>query len=208
MTVPIDRPLDTRPGSSRSDHPAVRSRIRAAVVLAALLLAAGRASGAAPPAEVWQRIGDLEIRGPGADYVSVGGGVFDAVGESQGRGVRNRSAAARVEYRRGREKLAFIGPMLGLMANTDGGVYGYGGIHAEAAWGRFVLTPFGAAGGYRRGNGKDLGSVFLFRAGVGFNYELANGTLIGVEFVHMSNAYTQDINPGEEELLVTLALAF
>jgi lipid A 3-O-deacylase len=194
------------PLDARLRHPATRSV--GAVLLTALVLAGGRASAAAPPTDVWQRVGALEVRGPGADYLTVGGGVFDAVGESQERGVRNRSAAARVEYRRGREKLYCIGPMLGLMANTDGGVYGYGGIHAEAAWGRFVLTPFGAAGGYRRGGGKDMGGVFLFRAGVGFNYELGDGTLIGVEFVHMSNAYTQDINPGEEELLVTLALPF
>ncbi len=189
MTTPIDRALG-------------------AAVLVAIVLAAGMVSAAPPSTEIWQRVGALAIRGPGADYLTVGGGAFDVVGESEERGVRNRSAAVRVEYRRGREKLAFIGPMFGLMANTDGGVYGYGGIHAEAAWGRFVLTPFGAAGGYRRGGSKDLGGVFLFRAGVGFNYELDAGTLIGIEFVHMSNAYTQDINPGEEELFVTLALPF
>jgi len=199
--------LAARSGRRRSSRAAARSRVVAAGVLAVLVVAAGPAS-AAPPTEVWQRVGALEIRGPGADYATIGGGVFDAVGESQERGVRNRSAAGRIEYRRGREKLFGIGPMLGLMANTDGGVYGYGGIHAEAAWGRFVLTPFGAVGGYRRGHSKDLASVFLFRGGVGFNYELANGTLIGVEFAHLSNGYTQDINPGEEELFVTLALPF
>ena len=171
-----------------------------------VFLATAASVSAEPAREVWQHVGALEILGPGADYVSVGAGAFDVVGEQQERGVTNRSAVGRIEYRRGHEKLLFIGPILGLMANTDGGLDGYGGIHAEAAYGSFVLTPFAAGGGYRKGGSKDLGGVFEFRVGVGFNYELASGTRLGVEFAHMSNAFTHDINPGEEELFVTVAL--
>jgi hypothetical protein len=140
--------------------------------------------------------------------VSIGAGAFDVAGEKWGRGTRRQSAVGRIEYRRGREKLYFLGPMLGVMANTDRAVYGYGGIHAGAAYGNLVLTPFIAAGGYRKADSKDLGGVLEFRLGVGFNYRLISRTRGGVEVVHMSNAFTRHINPGEEELHVTVALPF
>ena len=179
-----------------------------ATVVVAMVSAASHVAAEPPSSEVWQSIGGLEVLGPGPDYVSIGVGAFDVAGERQAPGVKNRSAAGRIEYRRGREKLYFIGPMLGVMANTDGAVYGYGGIHAEAAYGNFVLTQFGAAGGYRKGNSKDLGGVFEFRLGVGFNWQLADRSRVGVEVVHMSNGFTHYINPGEEELYVTFALPF
>jgi len=206
MTIPTGELMTVR---ERGMTPRSAVPIRLLMTLLITIVSrVGRAAAEPPRSEVWQRVGGVEILGPGPDYVSAGIGAFDVVGESQERGVANRSAVARLEYRRGREKLYFIGPMLGIAANTDGGVYGYGGIHAEAAYGSFVLTPFAAAGGYRKGNSKDLGGVFGFRVGVGFNYELANRSLVGVEFAHRSNAYTQDINPGEEELFVTVALPF
>jgi hypothetical protein len=184
-------------------------RAGAAIALVLVIVGAARAAVAEPPpATVWKSLGGLAILGPGPDYASVGLGAFDVVGTSEGRGVANRSAAMRIEYRRGREKLWFLGPMLGLMANTDGGIYGYGGVHAEAVWGRLALTPFGAIGGYREGHSKDLGSTFLFRAGIGASYQLASRARVGVEFAHLSNGYTRDINPGEEELYLTLALPF
>ncbi len=177
--------------------------------LVVAMVSAGSAVAAEPPGpEVWRHVSGLDILGRGPDYVSVGIGAFDIAGEEQGTGRENRSAAGRIEYRRGREKLYFIGPMLGLMANTAGGVYGYGGIHAEAVRGNLVLTPFAAAGGYRRGDSKDLGGVFAFRVGIGCSWQLANRSRIGVEIAHISNAYTQHINPGEEEFHLTFALPF
>ncbi len=104
------------------------------------MMSVGSHVAAEPPRSAgWRQVGGCDVLGPGPDYVSVGTGAFDVVGEKRGNGVRDRSAAGRIEYRRGREKLYFIGPMLGVMANTDGAVYGYGGIHAEAAYGNLVI---------------------------------------------------------------------
>jgi lipid A 3-O-deacylase len=145
--------------------------------------------------------GAVSVLGSEPSYIDVGAGVFDALSEGAG----NRSAAGRIELRLG-TKLLFIGPTIGLMANTDGGVFGYGGIYADIKYREFVLTPVLALGGYHRGDSKDLGGVFQFRVGLGLSYQFEGGSRLGVRVDHISNAHIHDENPGEEEFLFTYAV--
>lgn len=147
-----------------------------------------------PDTTAFARLGPIVVHGSEADHLSVGAGVFD---------FRRHSAAAAgtVEYRFGR-KLFMIGPALGLMANADGGLFGYAGVYADLSHENFYITPQAGLGGYREGDGPDLGGAFQFRLSLDFAWRFANGHRLGIRAAHISNAYTHDINPGEEELLL------
>lgn len=137
----------------------------------------------------------------GPSYVDFGAGVFN-LGHGHG---DPTSAMGRLEFRLG-EKLLRIGPMAGVMANTRGGIYGYGGVYADVAIDRWVLTPTAAIGGYSRGSSKDLGGGFQFRIGAELAYRFDNDVRLGLGFAHISNAGIHDHNPGENELMLTLAV--
>lgn len=102
----------------------------------------------------------------------------------------------------------FLGPAIGLMANTDGGVFGYGGLYADIAYGNFIVTPLAGFGGYREGDSTDLGGVFQFRLSIGVSYQFENRHRLGLNLAHVSNATIHEINPGEEELYLTYAIPF
>ena len=118
------------------------------------------------------------------------------------------SAEFRLEYRSD-YRLWHIGPMIGLMANTDGGVYGYGGVFIDIFFGKnWVVMPNAAVGGYREGSSKDLGNVVEFRTGVEIAYRFADKSRLGLAFQHISNAGLDDKNPGTESLVLTYAIPF
>ncbi len=116
------------------------------------------------------------------------------------------AAEARIEYRSDFRRF-FLAPIVGLMANSDGGVYGYGGVALDLFFGRrIVVTPNFAIGGYRRGDGKDLGSVLEFRSGLEVAYRFDDRSRLGIAFSHISNASIDDNNPGTESLVLTYAV--
>lgn len=67
-------------------------------------------------------IGGIQILADEPNYWDFGVGVFDFNEESRA----EKEAAAFVEFRYGK-KLFYLWPALGILANTDGGVFGYGG---------------------------------------------------------------------------------
>ncbi|WP_198007223.1 acyloxyacyl hydrolase [Nitrococcus mobilis] len=100
-----------------------------------------------------------------------------------------------------------IGPILGLSANTDGGVFGYGGAYvALRVLNRIHLLPSAGIGGYARGHSKNLGGVFEFHLGAALFYQpLSNDWLpadlrLGVTYTHISNAFIHDRNPGADNI--------
>lgn len=143
----------------------------------------------------------------GPNILQLGVGGFDLVGEDDDGVEKNRSAAGLVELRFG-DRLFHIGPALGVLANVDGGVYGYGGLYADLSLGNFIITPLGAVGAYHQGDSKDLGGVLEFRASITVAYAFANGSRLGIQVGHISNAYLHNRNPGEEDAFLTYALAF
>ena len=174
-----------------------------ASLLAALMAVASAQACAEASRDVFHRLGPIEVLGDTASYADIGVGAFDVFGEGDGR----TSGAAQVQLRWGR-KLYFIGPVIGLMANTDQGMFGYGGVYADLAYGDVVLTQMLGLGGYARGDSKDLAGVFQFRVETGIAYAFDGSKRIGARVAHISNAGIHDFNPGEEELYVTFALPF
>lgn len=168
-------------------------------LIALALLAASSGSAAVARADDGERtafahLGQIVVHGSGTDHLSVGAGVFDFRRDSP-------PAVGTVEYRFGR-KLFMIGPALGVLANTDGGLYGYAGAYVDLSYGSFYVTPEAGLGGYREGDGPDLGGVFQFRLSLDLAWRADNGHRLGVRVAHISNADIHVMNPGEEELLL------
>ncbi|HSA80007.1 MAG TPA: acyloxyacyl hydrolase, partial [Geminicoccaceae bacterium] len=162
------------------------------LLLLALVTRAEAASAEPVEPNVFARLGPIALHGSEPDALTLGLGAFD-IGET------HTSPAANLEYRFGR-KLFFIGPSYGLVANTDGGLLGYVNAYIDLSYRDFYLTPQVGIGGYREGSGRDLGSIFQFRAASDLTYRFANGARLGLRFAHVSNANTADPNPGEEEI--------
>ena len=189
-------------------------RLPAAPLLGTLALAV--ACGASWGAEARAAGGEAGVPfaggtllGPGPDRLSLGLGAFNVVGTDSPDPDDEEAASAQglAELRLGR-KLHGIGPMAGITANTDGGVYGYGGIYLDLAYGDFVLTPSAGIGGYARGDSKELGGVFEFHVSIEAAWQLEGGSRLGVRLMHLSNAWLHDENPGVESVFLTYTLPF
>ncbi|MCH8138493.1 MAG: transposase family protein [Proteobacteria bacterium] len=106
------------------------------------------------------------------DFLTLSVGGFD-VNDNE------TSAEFRIEYRSSRKYL-FLKPMIGLLGNSEGGIYGYGGVNLDIYFGRrWVVMPNFAIGGYRRGGSKDLGSVIEFRSGLEIAYRFDDHSRLG-----------------------------
>jgi lipid A 3-O-deacylase len=171
----------------------------AAALFGALAVAVGPdvARAADPGTTAFAHLGPIVVHGNEADNFLLGAGVFDLR--------HHASAAGTIEYRFGR-KVFVIGPTLGLMANTDGGLFGYVGVYGDLSYKHLYVTPQLAMGGYHQGGSQDLGGVFQFRESLDLAWRFDNGHRLGIRAAHISNASIYDINPGEEELFLTYSL--
>jgi hypothetical protein len=143
----------------------------------------------------------MRLMGNEPSYLDFGAGAFDIHGHHG----TPTTAEGKVEFRYGK-KLLYVGPAIGVLGNTRGGVFGYGGFYADLALGHFVLTPLAAVGGYHRGGSENLGGAFQFRLSADLSYQFDNQSRLGVQFAHISNAGISRVNPGENELLLTYAI--
>lgn len=172
------------------------------LVLFALLFLAALPSFGTAAQEEFSRLGPLRVLGDGRSALEVGGGVFNYDNGDSG-----SSAALKLEWRYG-GKLGFVGPVLGVVANADSGLLGYGGLYADLALWRFVLTPLFAVGAYHEGAGKDLGGTLEFRSSLGLYYALTERSRIGASAGHVSNADLHGTNPGENDFFLSYVFAF
>jgi lipid A 3-O-deacylase len=184
--------------AARRPHPDRRDALRRVLALALLgmtlsaMATAAHAGGADTTA--FARLGPIVVHGKEADHLLLGAGVFDLRDDPSGAGT--------VEYRFGR-KVFVVGLALGLMTNTDGGLFGYVGAYGDLSYKKIYMTPQLAIGGYGEGSSKYLGGVFQFRQSLDLAYRFDNGHRVGIRAAHISNASIHPINPGEEELLLT-----
>jgi lipid A 3-O-deacylase len=140
-------------------------------------------------------------------YLILNAGVFDLVSHHVQR------AEGRLEYRFGdglfESDGAFRGfkPMVGIMANSGGAVFGYAGFAAPFDWGKWEFTPAAGMGAYDKGRSLDLGGTFEFHLSLGLSYAITDGTRLGLAIDHISNANTHPKNPGDNSVLATFAIA-
>ncbi len=172
------------------------------LVVLMVVLAAGAAGAESGDSQaVYARLGRAEVLGAGPGSVEVDVGVFDILAND------NRSWMGLIEGRSGR-KFHFVGPGLGLLANSDGGYYAYGGLYADIAFGNVLLTPFWGAGRYEAGESKDLGGNFMFISSATIALRTGENSRLGLRFIHISNGDIYDINPGADMLLLGYGLGF
>lgn len=167
------------------------------VCLVQAMVWSGVSAGAAAD-EPALTLGPVFLEGSTVDRLEIGVGAFEPFDADP-------VAAASLEYRFGR-KLWVIGPALGVLANADGGVYGYLGLYLDLGIGSVRITPMLAAGGYHEGSSEDLGGVFQFRQSLAMAWQFENGHRLGLKLAHISNANINGENPGSEDLLLTYAL--
>jgi opacity protein-like surface antigen len=147
-------------------------------------------------------LGPFFVAGNSGSYLDLGAGAFNV----SGYGPNGALGAARIEYRYG-HKLFHLGPALGLLVNTKGGVLGYAGAYADLQYEQFNLTPLLAVAGYARGGGEDLGGPFQFRASLELSYTiLPHFTRVGIEVAYVGNAGIERRNPGDNEILLSYAV--
>src|SRR5262245_55360776 len=137
-----------------------------AIALLCSLACADRAAAGEPGTAAFAQLGPIVVHGNEADNLLLGLGVFDLRDET--------SPAGTIEYRFGR-KVFVLGLSLGLMANTDGGLFGYVGTYGDLSYKRIYITPQIAMGGYHEGDSSDLGGGCEFRLWVGVRVWLDYG---------------------------------
>ncbi|MBI3451571.1 MAG: acyloxyacyl hydrolase [Rhodospirillales bacterium] len=139
---------------------------------------------------------DARAQAEDPSFLSISGGKFDANRQ------KNPSAEFGIDYRSDL-KLWIFQPMVGAMANADGGLNAYAGISLDLFFGdRVVLRPSFAPGVYRRGNSLDLGYTVEFRSGIEAAFRFDDRSRLGLELYHLSNAGLGKTNPGEESLVL------
>ncbi len=142
--------------------------------------------------------------------INLSAGVFDV------RSAAPQEFEGRLEYRAGFGLFETDGvfrgfkPLVGVMANTAGAVFGYAGLAAPFAFdsGRWEIVPSAAMGAYSKGDGIDLGGTFEFHLGVGASYAVTDNSRLGVAIYHISNANTHRKNPGVNSVALTWSFAF
>lgn len=153
-------------------------------------------------------LGTPSAQADGSPTLTAGAGVFDVTDPHN----NHNAAEGRLELRSGERffadelgwRFGGIGPLIGVMATSDGAVWGYGALFLDLRLTeRIVLWPSAGIGGYRQGDGRNLGGIFQFHLGALGAYRFDNGHLLGVSFNHISNANTQTLNPGADSLLLT-----
>jgi hypothetical protein len=169
-------------------------RLLALALLGAPSVMASSAVADSATTTAFAHLGPIVVHGNEADTLLLGAGLFDLRDDTSGAGT--------VEYRFGR-KVFVIGFTLGLMANTAGGLFGYVGAYGDLSYKKLYVTPQLAIGGYGEGSSTNLGGVFQFRESLDLAYRFDNGHRLGIRAAHISNAAIHEVNPGEEELLLT-----
>jgi lipid A 3-O-deacylase len=168
-----------------------------AAALVCVLAGAGPAGADEVGTTAFARLGPIVVHGNEPDNLLLGAGRFDVR--------RDGPAAGTIEYRFGR-KVFVLGFSLGLVANTNSGLFGYVGTYGDLSYKKIYLTPQLAMGGYEDGSGSDLGGVFQFRLSLDVAFRFDNGHRLGVRGAHISNAGVNEQNPGEEELFLTYSV--
>ncbi|TAH34744.1 MAG: acyloxyacyl hydrolase [Alphaproteobacteria bacterium] len=134
------------------------------------------------------------------DLVTFSAGEYDVFDDK-------KAAEFVLEYRVKSWNWNTMSPLVGIMATTDGAVYGFAGLGFDWFINKnWVVNPNFAAGAYHNGSGKDLGSAIEFRSGLELNYVMEDRARLGLAFNHISNASIGDENPGTESLLLTYSM--
>ncbi len=135
------------------------------------------------------------------EHLVLGAGVYDALKGDE------TAADFNLEYR-SRYLVGNLRPVIGATANTDGGLYTYGGFNYDIPLvAGITVTPGIAVGNYEKHDSKDLGGHLQFRSSAELSYTMDNKSRVGAQISHISNAGIYDHNPGVESIMVNYSHA-
>jgi lipid A 3-O-deacylase len=136
-------------------------------------------------------------------YLELGAGVYDIIGDHG----QHETFGGSAEFHFG-QKLFFIGPAVGVIADARGGGMVYAALYSDISLGPMVVTPLAGIGAWWHGNHVDenLGGTFEFRLSLAAAYEFADRSRLGLRFGHISSAGINKKNPGENDLMLTYGL--
>ena len=104
---------------------------------------------------------------------------------------------------------------LGRFSPTTGGfvtgkssLYLYSGVEADYNLGPLSISPSFAPGYYKKGDGKDLGSVLEFKSEVRIGLDILENSNIGYSYSHISNNDWGKRNPGTDNQSITYSKKF
>jgi lipid A 3-O-deacylase len=134
-------------------------------------------------------------------YLEFSAGAYDLVADHNG---QHQTFGADAEFHFG-QKLFFIGPAVGVIADARGGGMVYAGFYSDIAFGPVVVTPLGGIGAWWHGSHADenLGGTFEFRLSLAAAYEFADRSRLGLRLGHISSAGINKRNPGENDLMLS-----
>jgi len=136
------------------------------------------------------------------EYISFSSAVFDFLQKE------NTSLEARVEYH-GPEFTWVVKPLTGLMTNTDGAIYFYGGVVFDIPLLSFLfLSPSLALGIYYTSESKELNFIFDFHTQIELALLLNNDLRVGISYNHVSNAGLGPPNSGVESIGISYFFPF
>ena len=120
--------------------------------------------------------------------------------------------AGKLEYKSGFNLIrgeASVNPAGGLLFDSAGGTYVYGGIKLVFQLsGPWNFENFAGAGAYHRGTGPDLYNALEFSLAGTVTRQISEGWRAGFEFFHMSNAGLEANNPGANSYFLVLQREF
>lgn len=118
-------------------------------------------------------------------------------------GSKETEVQFQAEYRHDWDIVFGIKPWIMGFVTTGSTLYGSAGFYRDfEVFDDIYITPVIGIGAWSRGNAeKDLGSILEFRTGAEATYRFRNGSRLGFQFFHLSNASTRDQNPGQESIM-------
>jgi lipid A 3-O-deacylase len=162
-------------------------------------LVPGTSSVLAQAASDGLRLQPIALATEEPSYLELSAGVYDILGDHG----LHETFGADAEFHFG-QKLFFIGPAVGVIADARGGGMVYAGFYSDLALGPVIVTPLAGIGAWWHGSHQDenLGGTFEFRLSLAAAYEFADRSRLGLRFGHISSAGINKRNPGENDLMM------
>ncbi len=141
-----------------------------------------------------------------SDFFTLGAGLFDVTEPD------DISFVGLIDYRFSPrifsglydERFHGAGLMAGILANTDSGFYGFGGLFLDIRWNeKIFILPSLSVGGYGQNHSRDLGGVLEFKPEFYIGYKLSPQNMVGLSLQHISNGGFHRKNPGVNMAIIT-----
>jgi hypothetical protein len=147
---------------------------------------------------------------PGSGIAIASVGIFDFVSSDENSTTAMAQAEVTLDYDLLRVgDLLSAHPYFGAFVTLDASAMAFGGFQVLVPLGTTIeARPFFGLGAYHEGDGKDLGSLVLFHAGLTLFYKFSDDHRLGLSYSHQSHGgiFSSDNNHGANNVLLSYAV--